>query len=186
MPVFKYMLGSNQNPPSSNMNSDWMYATKGNETRIKIIRRNFILKMRREGRELIFEQHSKSGIKETRLTLTEKSLDWAAREFDYTSGKWLVFRHRDEIDEVWTKIASSTINGELGSSAKVSTALQEEMRHVICIYTEDYFDNDDIMRVRTKLRELGIEETLYYKPDIYTRLNIYSGNKAVRPWRYSD
>ena len=48
--------------------------------------------------------------------------------------------------------------------------------HVICVYTEDYTDAEDVMRVERELRSLGITEVLFYKPDIYTHLNIYANN----------
>jgi len=39
-------------------------------------------------------------------------------------GKWLVYRVRSEIDVVWEIIARATIDGDLGTSAKVSTKRQ--------------------------------------------------------------
>jgi len=49
--------------------------------------------------------------------------------------------------------------------------------HLICVYTEDYTDIEDVIRVERELRSLGITEALFYKPDIYTYLNIYSNNR---------
>ena len=49
--------------------------------------------------------------------------------------------------------------------------------HVMCVYTKDFTDQDDVMRVERGLRELGITGVLRYKPDIYTHFNIYHGNK---------
>lgn len=87
-------------------------------------------------------------------------------------GKWLIYRNDLEIDHVWRTIARSTFKGGLGISAKVSTAMSERKRHVICVYTGNYLDLEDVMRVRKKLRELGFTEKLCYKPDIYTYLGI--------------
>ena len=48
--------------------------------------------------------------------------------------------------------------------------------HLICVYTDNYADEDEVMRVEKELRSLGITGTLCYKPDIYTYLNIYANN----------
>ena len=48
--------------------------------------------------------------------------------------------------------------------------------HLICVYTENYTDIEDVIRVERELRSLGISEVLFYKPDIYTHLNIYANN----------
>jgi len=99
-------------------------------------------------------------------------------------GKWLVYRVRSEIDVVWEIIARATIDGDLGTSAKVSTNRQGNDRHVICVYTADYLDLDDVNRVREKLDALGFTERLCYKPDIYTYLGIYYRSTPLSACRY--
>ena len=47
---------------------------------------------------------------------------------------------------------------------------------MICVYTDNYADADDVMRVERELRSLGINDVLYYKPDIYTYFGIYANN----------
>ena len=49
--------------------------------------------------------------------------------------------------------------------------------HVMCVYTKDFTDQDDVSRVERELRALGITGVIRYKPDIYTRFNLYHGNK---------
>ena len=51
--------------------------------------------------------------------------------------------------------------------------------HVICIYTPDYEDKDEILRVDDLIRKAGIRGVLRYKPTIFSVLGIYSNNK----WR---
>ena len=53
---------------------------------------------------------------------------------------------------------------------------QSDNTRVICIYTEDYTNVEDVMRIRRELRSMGINELLYYKPDIYTKFDIYCNN----------
>lgn len=96
-------------------------------------------------------------------------------------GKWLVFVPLSEIDEVWAKIKLATEEGRLGSSAKVASArpnpnAKTPGTNVICVYTYDWTDEGDVMRVRQELRQLGIASKIPYKADEDT----YAGRYAVR------
>jgi hypothetical protein len=54
----------------------------------------------------------------------------------------------------------------------------ERQDHAICIYTENYLDQDEVLAVRDRLRAVLPSGTrLFYKPDIYTVLGIYRGNR---------
>ena len=96
-------------------------------------------------------------------------------------GKWLVFVHRSNVDELWDKVGLATVKGELGFAAKVSTALpnpnaSKADTHVICVYTYDVDDVDDVRRVRQRLRDIGIVAKIPYKTDDAT----YAGKYALR------
>ncbi len=123
------------------------------------------------------------------IPVDQSSIDKLARAAGLVVGKWLLYVPKDSIDQVWKKVAHATLEGELGSSTKVATARQAGPgdEYVICVYTEDYLDTDDVKRVREKLRGLGFTQRLYYKPDIYTYLGIYSKTfPGVRASRYSE
>jgi len=113
---------------------------------------------------------------ELEICASEEGLDRLARESGMIEGKWLVYCSPDKVNDVWRIVASSMIRGELGFCIKVSTARKVASDHVVCVYTKNFIDLEDIMRVRKKLRELGFTNRLFYKPDIYTRLNIYSNS----------
>lgn len=86
------------------------------------------------------------------------------------SGKWLVFVGADEVNEVWARIKKATEDGRLGDSAKVATSrpnpnATNPQGKVICVYTYDWQDREDVMRVRNELRRLGIEKKIPYKAD---------------------
>ena len=100
----------------------------------------------------------------------------------YTSGKWLLYEPPgDELDKIWADIARATVQGNLGSAAKVSTRIDNE-RHVICVYNEDFTDRESVLNLEKGLRRLGIGTMLSYKPDIYTDLGIYDKNKwGIKP-----
>lgn len=94
----------------------------------------------------------------------------------------------EQVDEVWTKIKSAVENGLLGNAAKVASIYGARLdkvtgkkRQVICIYTYDWTDKKDVMRVRDELRKLGITETLSYKTDAGTMAGKYHhrGDKNI-------
>ncbi|MFX0210139.1 MAG: putative phosphothreonine lyase domain-containing protein [Candidatus Hodarchaeota archaeon] len=113
-----------------------------------------------------------------------EAIDKLAVKSGIRVGKWLVYKERSDIDRFWEIIAKATINGILGNSAKVSTKQLGSDRHVICIYTDDYLDLDDVNRVRDELDTLGFTERLCYKPDIYTYLGIYYRTTPLSACRY--
>jgi len=107
---------------------------------------------------------------------------------DENAGKWLIFVDAAKVDEIWYLIRGETISGRLGISAKVSTVKpnpdSRDDRKVIFVYTRDWRDEADVMRVRERLRELGFSERLGYKRNIETYRGEYS-KKGKRVTYYS-
>ena len=97
---------------------------------------------------------------------------------DEKVGKWLIFLEEDQVDEGWGKVRDDTCAGLLGVSAKVSTAKpnpeSRDRRKVIYVYTKDWADEADVMRVRERLRERGFTERIGYKRNIETFRGEYS------------
>lgn len=97
---------------------------------------------------------------------------------DEDAGKWLIFQEPDQVDAAWKKIRDATVAGELGISAKVSTAKpnpdSRDNRKVIYVYTKDWADEPDVMRVREKLRELGFVDRIGYKRNLETFAGEYA------------
>lgn len=118
------------------------------------------------------------------VPLTLESIDNLAEKAGVLVGKWLIYRSQPEIDSVWKIVAEATWNGKLGKSAKVSTLKHRKSQFVICIYTHNYLDFEDVERVRDELRVLGFNKKLCYKPDIYTYLEIYYKTTPLSPCRY--
>ena len=48
---------------------------------------------------------------------------------------------------------------------------------MICVYTPDYQDTSQVMRVENLMRSAGLAGDLLYKPDIFSTLGIYRSNK---------
>ncbi|NLV27509.1 MAG: DUF1917 domain-containing protein [Methanomicrobiales archaeon] len=94
------------------------------------------------------------------------------------AGKWLIFLPPDQVDEVWKLVRDLTWEGKLGISAKVSTAKPDpsarDDRKVIYVYTADWEDEDEVMRVREELRRIGITDRIGYKRNLETFRGEYS------------
>lgn len=94
------------------------------------------------------------------------------------AGKWLIFLPRDTADNIWISVRDETWAGNLGISAKVSTVKDNpesrDERLVIYVYTSDWQDVDEVMRVRERLRDFGITDRIGYKRNIETFAGEYS------------
>jgi hypothetical protein len=107
---------------------------------------------------------------------------------DELAGKWLIFLPPEDVDAAWITVRDATCRNELGISAKVSTAKpnpdSRDNTKVIYVYTPDWRDEADVMRVRERLRELGFTDRLGYKRNIETFKGEYS-QKGKRVTFYS-
>jgi hypothetical protein len=107
---------------------------------------------------------------------------------DEHAGKWLIFQEPDAADEAWKKVRDATVALDLGISAKVSTAKpnpdSRDSRRVIYIYTKDWADEPDVMRVRENLRGLGFTDRIGYKRNLETFAGEYA-KKGKRVTYYS-
>lgn len=107
---------------------------------------------------------------------------------DENAGKWLIFQEPDQVDAAWIKVRNATVAGELGISTKVSTAKpnpdSRDIRKVIYVYTKDWADEADVMRVRERLKGLGFTDRIGYKRNIETFAGEYA-KKGKRVTYYS-
>nr|WP_276205039.1 putative phosphothreonine lyase domain-containg protein [Flavivirga aquatica] len=101
-------------------------------------------------------------------------------------GKWLFFVNINELDKIWVIIKEATEKGNLGTGAKSATAKSNpnetsKNEKVICVYTYNWLDVDDVMRVEKELRLIGVTSTMFYKTDDDTVNTKYkkSGNKGI-------
>jgi len=108
---------------------------------------------------------------------------------DENAGKWLIFQEPGLVDESWKKIRNATVSLDLGISAKVSTSKpnpeSRDSRKVIYVYTKNWADELDVMRVRETLRTLGFIERIGYKRNIETFAGQYA-KKGKRVTYYSS
>jgi len=117
----------------------------------------------------------------------ELDLASCARQHNVLSGKWMLFPSHAFVDQAWFKVAKATWEGRLGHAAKVALDAADPHKddHVICIYTDDFTNKDDVLRVLRELKMMGLahdgldERGIYYKADAYTYLDI----KGQNEWR---
>lgn len=119
--------------------------------------------------------------------IVQDSPEFNPEEFDdEKGGKWLVFIEKDETDTLWAKIRDATVEGKLGISAKVSTAKDNpdsrDERAVIYVNTADWENEDEVMKIREVLRELGVEQRIGYKRNIETYQGEYSSEGKKVTW----
>ncbi|WP_292370570.1 putative phosphothreonine lyase domain-containg protein [Methanoregula sp. UBA64] len=107
---------------------------------------------------------------------------------DEHAGKWLIFQEPDAADDAWKKVRDATVSLSLGISAKVSTAKpnpdSRDNRRVIYVYTKDWADEADVMRVREHLKSLGFVDRIGYKRNLETFAGEYA-QKGKRVTYYS-
>ncbi|KAF2012037.1 DUF1917-domain-containing protein [Aaosphaeria arxii CBS 175.79] len=110
--------------------------------------------------------------------LKQKITDLAI-DTNVLSGKWMLFRNAKSLESTWRKVAEATINNRLGTAAKVATDDGKGGDRLICVYTKDFRDAGDILRVVKEIAALGLLDGgrgIFYKSDAYTYLDIYGSN----------
>lgn len=97
----------------------------------------------------------------------------------YTSGKWIVFVHPNQVEVVWRAIACATAEGTF-YGAKVGMSLHRVGQcHLICVYCPDFRDLEAVEAALVSLLALlrsvapGLQVSSF-KPDIYTLIGINS------------
>jgi hypothetical protein len=103
---------------------------------------------------------------------TVTDADRLALETTYLSGKWLVECPPETVDDLWDAVVDDVSAGRFWD-AKVSTRAGREAfgerEHAVLVFTPNYFDREDVDRVRRRLRDAhGVTEEIRYRPDVYT------------------
>ncbi|KAL8741447.1 MAG: hypothetical protein Q9190_005947 [Brigantiaea leucoxantha] len=155
------------------------------------------------------EEHivpAKKGAITRKLTPLRKQLEERllalAREKKCAGGKWMLFPYPEDVNAHWELVAEATAGQELGTAAKVAPVNEGEVgrgsrsARLMCVYTKDFADVEDVKRVLEKLVAMrlvrtkganGVERGIYYKADAFTHLGISSGNEwGLRPSMYSS
>ena len=101
------------------------------------------------------------------------------------SGKWMLFTDSDDVDSAWLSVVDLLAAGQLGSCAKAAPrSSTRDGQHLICVYTDDHEDVQDVFRVLFALRNSSITcasfRTLNYKTDYATNMGQYSSLSSAQ------
>ncbi|KAF2273902.1 DUF1917-domain-containing protein [Westerdykella ornata] len=149
-----------------------------------------LLEQARRDREKISQGNARKAESTLRKLLNQQAEALKQRIVDLAvdtevlSGKWMLFPALDDVPRVWKLIVEGTINNRLGFAAKVATDEIDGDSRLICVYTKDFRDNEDVLRVLKELVSLGLVNSgkaIYYKCDAYTQLEIYGKNAYGLP-----
>lgn len=83
----------------------------------------------------------------------------------------MLFLKLENVTRVWKKIVDAVINNRLGSMVKIAPESGKSDERLVCIYTRDFRDEEDVLRVLQELVAMGLAgsgKPLYYKSDAYT------------------
>ena len=99
------------------------------------------------------------------------------------SGRWLIFRNKEYIDNLWNVIEQETKSGRLSLAAEVSTRIHADKyakkgSHVIAVYTPNFRNIEEIRKVGESLMALRINEELRYTKINLAHLSDSSNNKT--------
>ncbi|KAF2801970.1 DUF1917-domain-containing protein [Mytilinidion resinicola] len=117
-----------------------------------------------------------------------------AIKYGVLSGKWMFFPTVKDLPRMWKALAEAVTQNRLGIGAKVATddgSARSDTR-LICIYTYDFTDTEDVRRVLDELVRMGLVDAdmpmgIFYKCDAYTHLDITGNNKyGLRNSLYSS
>ena len=137
----------------------------------------------------------------------EHAIKSLAKKHELTSGKWMIMaKWPGEVDELWQELLRLLFDNkpDLSSIREIKVAVYDpraDNPHVrkdktrggprtkISVMTADYTDQEATMKIGRKLEQLGIcsqDLALKYKPDIYTKLEIFANNPyKIRPSIYT-
>jgi hypothetical protein len=90
-------------------------------------------------------------------------------------GKWLLYPAQENVDEIWEKVKILTAANRLGTGAKITDGT------VICVYTQNFEDVQDVFRVLVTLRRNRLQNTfMNYKTDEATVQGVFKTDEAAK------
>ena len=91
-------------------------------------------------------------------------------------GKWQLFVSLGMHDEVWQNVLIALCEGRLGCAAKTAPPDAGQRTAVVIVYTRDWEDRSDVLRVARELLNNIVPKTkvLCYKTDAHTIAGVYA------------
>jgi hypothetical protein len=107
-------------------------------------------------------------------------------------GEWLIFVVPRKLDESWDKVRKATMDSRLGFLSKSATAkknynMPSASNRMIVVYTSNYFDIDEVLRIGRELNDLGfgLSAPIYYETDDarYAHRHLVKGDSNIPLYR---
>lgn len=103
-----------------------------------------------------------------------------AREYGYKNAKWFFYRKDNQIID---EILQLQEVGEIWHWKY--QWLSDRKCYEFLFYVTDFDNKEEIDVMATLLMEKFNPWDMYFKPDVYTRAGVYSGNEwLIKPWIY--
>lgn len=123
-----------------------------------------------------------------------KEIDEDALEVGLLQGEWILSCPSDAIDRAWQRTRALVVEGEFYDarvSTKLRVTLSDSDRYYLSVAVPNYFDRNDVARVKELLRRNEIASSnAFFKPLIYSKWRITGDTKAKfgleRTTRYRD
>ncbi|MBO4247789.1 DUF1917 domain-containing protein [Halomicrobium sp. IBSBa] len=108
---------------------------------------------------------------------TVREIDREALDQELLTGKWQITGSPERVEDLFPKLVADAEDGIVWAVKAMTTFGFENLsmydEYLLTVYTPNYFDREDVRRIRDHLRrEYGEDGELYYKPDIYTKKGI--------------
>lgn len=152
-----------------------------------------LISLQQRGSALLeaFKRESELEVRPPDSSHLERDLRALAIGTDVTYGKWMLFPGAANLERYWRTVATATVEGRLGPTSKSAVLNPGNSDTLICVYTYDFSDRDDVERVLKALVDVGLcsaeGKPIYYKCDAYTYLGITSKNEyKLRASLYSS
>lgn len=88
----------------------------------------------------------------------------------------MLFCKHEEVTQAWKKVVAGVIGGRLGPISKVAPDNGTPADRLICIYTKDFRDEENVLRILQEIESMGLlphGRSIYYKSDAFTYLDLY-------------
>ncbi|CAK1367071.1 UPF0696 protein [Cercospora beticola] len=152
-----------------------------------------LISLQQRGSALLeaFKRKSELEVRPPNSSHLERDLRALAIGTGVTYGKWMLFPGVANLEQYWCTVATATVEGRLGPTSKSAVLNPGNSDTLICVYTYDFSDRDDVERVLKALVDVGLcsaeGKPIYYKCDAYTYLGITSKNEyKLRASLYSS
>lgn len=87
---------------------------------------------------------------------------------------WVFFGGKG--DYFWFLIVKGVVSGKILVIYVKMSVLEENISYVVCIYNDNFFDEEEVYKSEWIIWSFGIKCFFYYKLDVFIYLGVYGMN----------